>query len=97
MPTSMTTRVEERRMATSVLVIGTGAAGLRAAIELAERGVEVLCVGKRRRDDAHTVLASGGINAALGTMDPDRARRPRRRPARHHPGRRGDARAHPRR
>jgi succinate dehydrogenase / fumarate reductase, flavoprotein subunit len=63
-------RVEERRMTASVLVIGTGAAGLRAAIELAERGVQVLCVGKRRRDDAHTVLASGGINAALGTMDP---------------------------
>jgi succinate dehydrogenase flavoprotein subunit len=54
-----------------VLVIGTGAAGLRAAIELAERGVQVLCVGKRRRDDAHTVLAAGGVNAALGTMDPE--------------------------
>jgi succinate dehydrogenase / fumarate reductase, flavoprotein subunit len=63
--------VEERREATSVLVVGTGAAGLRAAIELAERGVQVLCVGKRRRDDAHTVLAAGGINAALGTMDPE--------------------------
>jgi succinate dehydrogenase / fumarate reductase flavoprotein subunit len=62
--------VEERRTSTAVLVIGTGAAGLRAAIELAERGVQVLCVGKRRRDDAHTVLAAGGINAALGTMDP---------------------------
>ena len=67
----MKARVEERRMATSVLVVGTGAAGLRAAIELAERGVQVLCVGKRRRDDAHTVLASGGVNAALGTMDPE--------------------------
>jgi succinate dehydrogenase / fumarate reductase, flavoprotein subunit len=67
----MSTRVEERRMTTSVLVVGTGAAGLRAGIELAERGVQVLCVGKRRRDDAHTVLASGGLNAALGTMDPD--------------------------
>ncbi|MDQ3670924.1 MAG: FAD-binding protein, partial [Actinomycetota bacterium] len=65
------TAVEERRTATSVLVIGTGAAGLRAAIELAERGVQVLCIGKRRRDDAHTVLASGGVNAALGTMDPE--------------------------
>jgi len=64
-------RSDERRAAASVLVIGTGAAGLRAAIELAERGVQVLCVGKRRRDDAHTVLASGGINAALGTMDPE--------------------------
>ena len=65
------TPVAERRTATNVLVIGAGAAGLRAAIELAERGVQVLCVGKRRRDDAHTVLASGGINAALGTMDPE--------------------------
>jgi len=65
------TKPEERRIAAAVLVIGTGAAGLRAAIELAERGVQVLCVGKRRRDDAHTVLASGGINAALATMDPE--------------------------
>jgi succinate dehydrogenase / fumarate reductase, flavoprotein subunit len=63
--------VEERRAATTVLVIGSGAAGLRAAIELAERGTQVLCVGKRRRDDAHTVLAAGGINAALATMDPE--------------------------
>jgi succinate dehydrogenase / fumarate reductase flavoprotein subunit len=65
------TKPEERRIAAAVLVIGTGAAGLRAAIELAERGVQVLCGGKRRRDDAHTVLASGGINAALATMDPE--------------------------
>jgi succinate dehydrogenase / fumarate reductase flavoprotein subunit len=65
------TKPEERRIAAAVLVIGTGAAGLRTAIELAERGVQVLCVGKRRRDDAHTVLASGGINAALATMDPE--------------------------
>jgi len=62
---------EARRTAASVLVIGTGAAGLRAAIEVAESGVQVVCVGKRRRDDAHTVLAAGGINAALGTMDPE--------------------------
>jgi succinate dehydrogenase / fumarate reductase, flavoprotein subunit len=65
------THVEERRAAVTVLVIGTGAAGLRAAIELAEHGVQVLCVGKRRHEDAHTVLASGGINAALATMDPE--------------------------
>jgi succinate dehydrogenase / fumarate reductase flavoprotein subunit len=65
------TETQERRSSTSVLVVGTGAAGLRAAIELAELGVQVLCVGKRRRDDAHTVLAAGGINAALGTLDPE--------------------------
>jgi len=60
----------ERRLSTAVLVIGTGGSGLRAAIELAERGVDVLVLGKRPRLDAHTTLAAGGINAALGTMDP---------------------------
>ncbi|EXG82101.1 L-aspartate oxidase [Cryptosporangium arvum] len=60
----------ERRLATSVLVIGSGGAGLRAAIQLAERGTDVLLVGKRPVADAHTTLAAGGINAALGTMDP---------------------------
>lgn len=62
---------QELQVSTSVLVIGTGGAGLRAAIELAERGVDVLAVGKRPRSDAHTSLAAGGINAALGTMDSD--------------------------
>ena len=58
------------RIATSVLIIGTGGSGLRAAIELAERGVDVLVLGKRSKSDAHTALAAGGINAALATMDP---------------------------
>ena len=62
--------ITEQQIATSVLVIGTGGAGLRAAIELAEQGVEVLALGKRPRSDAHTSLAAGGINAALATMDP---------------------------
>jgi succinate dehydrogenase / fumarate reductase, flavoprotein subunit len=55
----------------NVLVIGTGAAGLRAAIAAYQAGSEVVVIGKRRRDDAHTVLAAGGINAALGTVDPE--------------------------
>jgi succinate dehydrogenase / fumarate reductase flavoprotein subunit len=54
----------------NVLVIGTGAAGLRAAIAATEAGSQVLMVGKRDRLDAHTVLAAGGINAVLGTRDP---------------------------
>ena len=58
------------QLATSVLVIGTGGSGLRAAIELAESGVAVLAVGKRPASDAHTSLAAGGINAALATTDP---------------------------
>ncbi|KAF5993138.1 succinate dehydrogenase [Streptomyces sp. WAC00263] len=63
--------ITEQRLATMVLVIGTGGAGLRAAIELAEAGVDVLAVGKRPKEDAHTALAAGGINAALATMDPE--------------------------
>jgi succinate dehydrogenase / fumarate reductase flavoprotein subunit len=59
-----------RNNVANVLVIGTGAAGLRAAIAAHQAGSEVVVIGKRRRDDAHTVLAAGGINAALGTVDP---------------------------
>ena len=70
MHTTPTTRTE-RHLSTNVLVIGAGGAGLRASIELAERGMQVLTVGKRRAHDAHTTLAAGGINAALGTMDPE--------------------------
>ncbi|WP_291057611.1 FAD-dependent oxidoreductase [Herbiconiux sp.] len=64
-------RPSERQISTTVLVIGTGGSGLRAAIELAEAGVDVLAVGKRPKSDAHTSLAAGGINAALATMDPE--------------------------
>jgi len=53
-----------------VLVIGSGGAGLRTAIELFDNGVDVLVVGKCAKRDAHTILATGGINAALGNMDP---------------------------
>lgn len=59
----------EQRLSTGVLVVGTGGSGLRAAIELAELGLDVLAVGKRPKADAHTSLAAGGINAALATMD----------------------------
>ncbi|MEV5166835.1 FAD-binding protein [Streptomyces werraensis] len=61
----------EQRLSTTVLVIGTGGAGLRGSVELAEAGVDVLAVGKRPKNDAHTSLAAGGINAALATMDPE--------------------------
>jgi len=54
----------------NVLVIGTGGAGLRAAIEAKQSGVDVVILGKRLKEDAHTVLAAGGINAAFGNVDP---------------------------
>jgi succinate dehydrogenase / fumarate reductase flavoprotein subunit len=59
-----------RTIVANVLVIGSGAAGLRAAIAAHQAGVEVLVVGKRIRKDAHTVLAAGGMNAAMGNVDP---------------------------
>lgn len=59
-----------RTKVSNVLVVGSGAAGLRAAIAVHSAGREVVVVGKRLRKDAHTVLAAGGINAALGTVDP---------------------------
>ncbi len=58
-----------RRFEADVVVIGTGGAGLRAAIELHDQGRSVLVLGKRPKADAHTVLAAGGINAALACMD----------------------------
>ena len=52
-----------------VLIIGSGSAGLRAAIEAHDAGSHVLIISKSKKGDPHTVLARGGINAALGTMD----------------------------
>jgi len=54
-----------------VLIIGGGSAGLRAAIEAHDAGAHVLIISKSRKGDPHTVLARGGINAALATMDPE--------------------------
>src|ERR687898_2003728 len=54
-----------------VLIIGGGSAGLRAAIEANDAGADVLIISKNKKGDPHTVLARGGINAALGTMDPE--------------------------
>jgi hypothetical protein len=56
---------QPRSNVANVLVIGTGAAGLRAAIAAHQAGAEVVVVGKRRRDDAHTVLAAGAPAAVL--------------------------------
>ena len=52
-----------------VLVIGAGGAGLRAAIEASANGVRVGVVTKSLLGKAHTVMAEGGIAAALANTD----------------------------
>jgi succinate dehydrogenase / fumarate reductase flavoprotein subunit len=52
-----------------VLVIGAGGAGLRAAIEASAAGVRVGLICKSLLGKAHTVMAEGGIAAALSTTD----------------------------
>lgn len=52
-----------------VLVIGAGGAGLRAAIEASGAGVKVGVICKSLLGKAHTVMAEGGIAAAMGNVD----------------------------
>lgn len=54
---------------TDVLIVGAGGAGLMAAIEAADSGAEVMIIGKTLLGKAHTVMAEGGINAALSNVD----------------------------
>jgi succinate dehydrogenase / fumarate reductase flavoprotein subunit len=52
-----------------VLVVGAGGAGLRAAIEALSRGASVGVVCKSLLGKAHTVMAEGGIAAAMANVD----------------------------
>jgi succinate dehydrogenase / fumarate reductase flavoprotein subunit len=60
---------EFQRFSYDVLVIGAGGAGLRAAIEAAASGAKVGVICKSLLGKAHTVMAEGGIAAALGNVD----------------------------
>ncbi|MFI5034606.1 MAG: fumarate reductase/succinate dehydrogenase flavoprotein subunit [Acidimicrobiales bacterium] len=51
-----------------VVIIGAGGAGLRAAIEAKQRGLSVAVVTKSLLGKAHTVMAEGGIAAAMGNV-----------------------------
>src|SRR4029078_401228 len=51
-----------------VLVVGAGGAGLRAAIEAHSRGARTAIVCKSLLGKAHTVMAGGGIGAAMGNV-----------------------------
>jgi succinate dehydrogenase / fumarate reductase flavoprotein subunit len=62
---------ELERHAYDVVVIGAGGAGLRAAIEAHERGARTAVVCKSLLGKAHTVMAEGGIAAAMGNVYPD--------------------------
>jgi succinate dehydrogenase flavoprotein subunit len=54
-----------------VLVIGAGGAGLRAAIAAREQGMRTAIVCKSLFGKAHTVMAEGGIAAAMGNVNPN--------------------------
>ena len=60
---------EYQTHAHDVLVIGAGGAGLRAAIEAAAAGLNVGVISKSLLGKAHTVMAEGGVAAALGNVD----------------------------
>ncbi len=53
-----------------VLVVGAGGAGIRAAIECADKGLSTGIISKSLLGKAHTVMAEGGAAAALGNADP---------------------------
>ncbi|MFD7769288.1 fumarate reductase/succinate dehydrogenase flavoprotein subunit [Streptomyces sp. NPDC059787] len=53
-----------------VVVVGAGGAGLRAAVEARERGARTAVICKSLFGKAHTVMAEGGIAAAMGNANP---------------------------
>jgi len=56
---------------TDVLVVGAGGAGSRAAIAASDSNLEIIVLAKEMLGKAHTVMAEGGINAALANLDTD--------------------------
>ena len=60
---------EYTRHSHDVLIVGCGGAGLRAAIEVSVAGASVAVVSKCLLGKAHTVMAEGGMAAALANVD----------------------------
>jgi succinate dehydrogenase / fumarate reductase, flavoprotein subunit len=69
MSESATTEVDRHKY--DVLVMGAGGAGLRAAIAAHEEGARTAIICKSLLGKAHTVMAEGGIAAAMGNIYPD--------------------------
>ena len=63
--------MELERHEYDVVVVGAGGAGLRAAIEAHESGARTAVVCKSLLGKAHTVMAEGGIAAAMGNVYPE--------------------------
>ncbi len=61
--------MDYKEIDTDVLVLGAGGGGLRAAIEALSKGATVAVVSKSLLGKAHTVMAEGGIAAAVGNVD----------------------------
>ena len=54
-----------------ILIIGSGGAGLCAALSASQQNANILLVGKNYPTASQTSMAQGGMNAALGNVDPD--------------------------
>ncbi|MBV9102101.1 MAG: FAD-binding protein, partial [Candidatus Eremiobacteraeota bacterium] len=65
----MSVALEYHPFESDVIVVGAGGAGLRAAIEAAAQGARVTIICKSLLGKAHTIMAEGGMAAAIGAVD----------------------------
>ncbi|MEE9254908.1 MAG: succinate dehydrogenase flavoprotein subunit [Pseudomonadales bacterium] len=60
-----------RTMTFDSVIVGGGGAGMRAALQLAQSGLDIAVISKVFPTRSHTVSAQGGITCAIGSEDPD--------------------------
>jgi len=60
-----------RTMSFDAIVVGGGGAGMRAALQLTEAGINAACITKVFPTRSHTVSAQGGITCAIASADPN--------------------------
>ena len=66
---SIKSSIPSRRF--DAVIVGAGGSGMRAALQLAEAGLNVAVLSKVFPTRSHTVAAQGGIGASLGNMSED--------------------------